>query len=374
MSTEPESRFLAWPNDPEYPDPKPEDLERPEFQAVWNAIKQWDLSRRPNTESTRLYAGASGSDVMHILNALPPQLAADQVRENIRAYLQHIADIDIGTVLSPQGREIVGFCASWVQNRLDEEWLADKVVPLASAKAPSPVETRDEIALLQERLRGEREYASAVLQDLQQARASEQRAVNAAEALRIAERREITARKEAEETVEALRADLEEERKYRDRAEVQLEAVRREAKLWEAYSEGIGDSHTSMHRVHALVITPDILHPTGRCSCGGEGRCDWCKANPDPYQAEGTEASEAMDEFEPDVEGVMEALQDTQAYIATCLEADVKLEAVRKVVVEAEAAIDRRSDSPAEAEHRQSVAYARIQKLVQAPGDTGNVA
>lgn len=30
----------------------------------------------------------------------------------------------------------------------------------------------------------------------------------------------------------------------------------------------------------------DPLHPTGRCTCGGEGRCDWCKANPDPYAAE----------------------------------------------------------------------------------------
>lgn len=26
----------------------------------------------------------------------------------------------------------------------------------------------------------------------------------------------------------------------------------------------------------------DPLHPTGRCTCGGEGRCDWCKAHPDP--------------------------------------------------------------------------------------------
>jgi hypothetical protein len=220
--------------------------------------------------------------------------SADEVRENIRAYLQHIADIDIGTVLSPQGREIVGFCAAWVQNRLDEEWLArGKVAPLASAKEePAPVDTRDEIARLHECLRGEREYASAVLQDLQQARAAEQRAVNAAEALRVAERREITARKEAVETVEALRADLEAERKYRHGIALQLEAVQREAKLWEDYAEGVEDSDKSMRRIHALIIAPDILHPTGRCRCGGEGRCDWCLANPDPYQGEGAETTD----------------------------------------------------------------------------------
>lgn len=31
-----------------------------------------------------------------------------------------------------------------------------------------------------------------------------------------------------------------------------------------------------------LTAEPDPLHPTGRCTCGGEGRCDWCKAHPDP--------------------------------------------------------------------------------------------
>lgn len=57
--------------------------------------------------------------------------SANQVRENIRAYLQHVADTEVGTVLSPASRAIVGFCAEWVNNRLDEKWLADKVVPLA---------------------------------------------------------------------------------------------------------------------------------------------------------------------------------------------------------------------------------------------------
>lgn len=28
-----------------------------------------------------------------------------------------------------------------------------------------------------------------------------------------------------------------------------------------------------------LALPYDPLHPTGRCSCGGEGRCNWCKAH-----------------------------------------------------------------------------------------------
>ncbi len=54
--------------DPAYPDPTPADLESPEFNAIWEAIKGWDVSRRPHLY--RSYSGATGNDVMHILNAL----------------------------------------------------------------------------------------------------------------------------------------------------------------------------------------------------------------------------------------------------------------------------------------------------------------
>lgn len=50
----------------DYPNPTDEDLHDPVFEAVWQAIKGWDLSR----ESNRMYAGASGNDVMHILKAI----------------------------------------------------------------------------------------------------------------------------------------------------------------------------------------------------------------------------------------------------------------------------------------------------------------
>ena len=30
------------------------------------------------------------------------------------------------------------------------------------------------------------------------------------------------------------------------------------------------------HHEHPAI---DLLHPNGKCSCGGEGRCDWCVAS-----------------------------------------------------------------------------------------------
>lgn len=47
-------------------EPTEEDLASPEFEAVWQAIKGWDLQR----EAGLGYAGATGTDVMTILNAL----------------------------------------------------------------------------------------------------------------------------------------------------------------------------------------------------------------------------------------------------------------------------------------------------------------
>ena len=50
-----------------YPDPTEADLKDPDFEAVWDAIKKWDISRYGDERS---YAGATGNDVMHILLAL----------------------------------------------------------------------------------------------------------------------------------------------------------------------------------------------------------------------------------------------------------------------------------------------------------------
>lgn len=47
-------------------DPTEAELNDPIFNAVWNAIKKWDISR----ESNGLYAGATGTDVYIILDAI----------------------------------------------------------------------------------------------------------------------------------------------------------------------------------------------------------------------------------------------------------------------------------------------------------------
>jgi hypothetical protein len=51
-----------------YPDPTPEDLESKEFEAVWQAIRLWDIERDPKGRTGR--STASGNDVMHILKTL----------------------------------------------------------------------------------------------------------------------------------------------------------------------------------------------------------------------------------------------------------------------------------------------------------------
>lgn len=62
-------------HDPDYPSPPPELLTDHMFNAIWKAIKDWDISRYPEEKQGghRMYAGANGSDVMHILNAILPK-------------------------------------------------------------------------------------------------------------------------------------------------------------------------------------------------------------------------------------------------------------------------------------------------------------
>jgi hypothetical protein len=47
-------------------DPSPEELESPRFNAIWNAIKAWDIQR----QSGEGYARATGADVCTILDAV----------------------------------------------------------------------------------------------------------------------------------------------------------------------------------------------------------------------------------------------------------------------------------------------------------------
>lgn len=51
----------------EMPNPTPEQLASPEFEAVWSVIKSWDVNTPEFYEG---YCGATGSHVVLILNAL----------------------------------------------------------------------------------------------------------------------------------------------------------------------------------------------------------------------------------------------------------------------------------------------------------------
>jgi len=51
----------------EWRDPLPEELETPEFNAVWDVIKTWDINV---PEAYNGYCGATGNHVVAILDAL----------------------------------------------------------------------------------------------------------------------------------------------------------------------------------------------------------------------------------------------------------------------------------------------------------------
>lgn len=55
-------------NNANWPDPTSEMLETPEFEAVWNCIKTWDISV-PEAYGD-LYCGATGNHVRAILDSL----------------------------------------------------------------------------------------------------------------------------------------------------------------------------------------------------------------------------------------------------------------------------------------------------------------
>lgn len=52
----------------EWPDPTPEMLASPEFEAVWQLIKSWDINV---PEAYSGYCHATGNHVRAILDALP---------------------------------------------------------------------------------------------------------------------------------------------------------------------------------------------------------------------------------------------------------------------------------------------------------------
>jgi hypothetical protein len=61
VATHPHSQTIAW------PDPTPEMLSDPKFDAIWNCIKSWDINV---PEAYGGYCGATGNHVRAILDAL----------------------------------------------------------------------------------------------------------------------------------------------------------------------------------------------------------------------------------------------------------------------------------------------------------------
>lgn len=81
----------------EWPNPTPEMLKDPTFNAIWNVIKSWDINV-PDAYSG--YCGATGNHVRAILDALPASIrAADEALPALldlaeRASLPLAGDVD----------------------------------------------------------------------------------------------------------------------------------------------------------------------------------------------------------------------------------------------------------------------------------------
>jgi hypothetical protein len=58
----------------DYPDPTPEMLNGdPLFEAIWLAIKGWDISRH----NDGVYSAATGNDARHVYDAIKSRLARE---------------------------------------------------------------------------------------------------------------------------------------------------------------------------------------------------------------------------------------------------------------------------------------------------------
>ena len=75
-SVEWKNPFIPERSDKPLRDPTPQELENSlVFDAIWQAIKRWDLQRQHGDG----YAGATGTDVCTILDAIRPYLIDDFV-------------------------------------------------------------------------------------------------------------------------------------------------------------------------------------------------------------------------------------------------------------------------------------------------------
>jgi hypothetical protein len=69
-----------------WPDPTPEMLQTPEFNAIWERIKTWDINV-PEVDGPGMYSGATGNHVRAILDILPLGLSASEAVVGFAAWL-----------------------------------------------------------------------------------------------------------------------------------------------------------------------------------------------------------------------------------------------------------------------------------------------
>jgi hypothetical protein len=110
------------PTKPRPPDPTPEMLETPEFNAVWNVIKGWDVDHGGGMRS-----GATGNDaraILDALDALEPKLKPISGAEFVDGMEEAI---------SQRNAEVDALVNAALRVRADYAWTAG--VSLASAAA-----------------------------------------------------------------------------------------------------------------------------------------------------------------------------------------------------------------------------------------------
>lgn len=160
--------------------------------------------------------------------------SADDARENIRAYLQHVTQrfyvfsepFLVKAILHPGCAEAHDLATSRAEDAVELHIVSGTLAAvLGVGEAPVDLIERLLSGLLTAEARG---------------------------------------RKDAEDTIAALRGDLAEERKYRDSAETILGAVQKEITLWEEYAESLDDSNASMRRLQALIRSPRTKEPGGQ--------------------------------------------------------------------------------------------------------------
>lgn len=90
---------------PEWPSPTEEQINSPQFNAIWNVIKSWDVNVPDQYFG---YCGANGNHVVAILNALRDYFELAQAVRKMREYESGCApDVQFIVVLKNRVDELL---------------------------------------------------------------------------------------------------------------------------------------------------------------------------------------------------------------------------------------------------------------------------